>query len=280
MANSISKDEIFEKLKSDYIEARNNVGYHLLKLTLIVLEANKKLSKRSWSRWLKDPKINIKHTQAKKLIAIAMKCKNNGQLTDHLNKNGIEKTYLICQMKDDATRNNLAEQIIDADFTFKQTKEVIKKVEDEKLPAEQAIQVVKSQPKNAINKSEKTTVSIETYQKLKTDYDALLKEKENLEKQLEELKKIKPCQCGDKACSSLKETNNVVSLKTPSNRLEKPVKTDLENGIVNADRHSVTYQGYELPLPIAFKNIEDKPINSLIIAATNRAKNEFGIELS
>lgn len=186
MTNNDQKMEIYNQLKTEFLAARNNVGFHLLKLTLVVLEANKKLSNRSWSRWLKDPQINLKHTQAKKLITIAQNCRNNGQLTDLLNKEGVEKTYLICQIKDDAVRNDMAEQIIDVPFTVKQTKEVIKKVEKEKMSFEQAVEAIKNQPTKKPNKTNSKSIAIEVYEKLQSAYNKLLEEKQILEEKLKE----------------------------------------------------------------------------------------------
>lgn len=283
MANNVDKNDLFDKFKLEYIEARNNVGFHLLKLALIVLEANKKLNNRSWKRWLKDPKVNLKNTQAKKLIAVALKCRNNGQLTDLLNKEGIEKTYLVCQIKNDAIRNNVSEQIIDVDFTVKQTKEVIQKVEKENIPTQKAIEAVKNQTKKTVIRSERKTISIEIYEKLKNAYELVLAEKQELEKLVNKLKVQEPCQCSDNTCKTNEkdlEDSDIESIKTEIQPLEKPVKTDLEDGIVSSERHSITCKGYELPLPEHLKNITNITSTTLNYEAIKLAKDKFALDLS
>ena len=182
----LQQDE-FEQLIRNFVESRNNAGFHLLKMALIVLEAKSKLSKRLWKKWLKDTRVKLKITQAKKLVAIAKACQNRGQLTDFLNKEGIEKTYYITRLSDLQKQDELSEQIIDVEFTVKEVKMTVDKIEKENKTPAQAIEEVQNKIVASKPKEAKKTVSLAEYEKLKSENEQLkLKLVELQEKQTKE----------------------------------------------------------------------------------------------
>lgn len=185
-------NEIYEKLVSDLIESRTHAGFYILKMANVVLDAKNKLSKRLWNQWIRDTRIKLKSTQAKKLVTIAKTCQNRGQLTDLLNKSGIEKTYEVCKIQDLQKQEEFAAQVIDVPFTVKQVKLAVQKIQSENKEPNQAIEEVQNMPKPKSSNSEKKTVSKVEYDKLKNDYEILQKEKQELEIKLKELEKNKP----------------------------------------------------------------------------------------
>jgi hypothetical protein len=294
MSKPININNVYENLVESYLNARNRAGNALLEMANICLKAKEQLKRKEWLEWLKDPRIKLRRSQAMKFIAVAKTFNEGVQSTGFLNQKGIEEAYLLTRIKDDSIREMLAKEALDADFTVKQTRTAVKKIQKENKPLKEVISEVKNLPKASPKKAEKTTVSKEVYEKLKTDYELLLKQKEELEKQLEELKTVNACQCSDKSCSENQDqsihsdevTNN--NLPEPEEkteglkdkRLKEPVETELEDGIINEKRHSITYKGYELPLPDSYANITKKPKNILQVAAINRAKVEFNLALS
>jgi|GEM_PF-3497590 len=181
-------DSTYENLTESYINSRNRVGTSILEMAVVCLKAKEQLKKKKFFEWLDDSRIRLKRTQAKKMIAIARSVQG-GQLTDLLNKKGIEETYLIAQIEDTAIRNELAEQIIDTDFTVKDTKMAVSIIKtDNKSPIE-AIEKVKELKalSKQTSKIPKQVVSIEKYNSLKNEYEKLQIEKQELEKKLAKL---------------------------------------------------------------------------------------------
>lgn len=262
MSKRISNNEIYEKLVSSYIESRNNSGFHFLKMSLIVLEAKNKLSKRIWNKWLKDIRVKLKSTQAKKLVVIAQHCQNDSQLTDLLNKEGIEKTYVVCRIEDKTKREELAETIIDAQYTVKQVQLVAQKMENENKPAIQAIEEIKNQPK-AVNPIKKT-VPVEQFNKLKTDYELLLKEKQRLENLIK----------NQSAKTVLPNQENI-----EGQLLKEPEKSDLEEYTINEAERSIILKGYKLPIP-DHVDLKKQDINFVEISTINYCNNKFKLDLS
>lgn len=249
--------EMYEKLVSSYIESRNNTGYHLLRLAVVVLEAKTKLNKRTWNKWLKDTRVKLKSTQAKKLVAIAQTCQNNGQLTDLLNREGIEKTYVISRIPDEQKRQEFAECIIDVPFTVKQTQLAIQKMEQENKPAVLAIEEIKNLPKIPAQKTEKQSIPVEKFNKLKTDYDNLLKEKHELERKIQEL-------------SGSKQVNQEVI------ELTEPVDSDEPDFTVDEVTHSVVFKGKKIPISRS-KKIKNQTETYLEILVRQEAEQKFGL---
>ncbi len=174
----------FEKLVKEYIECRNNAGFHLLKLALVVLEANTKLNRRLWKSWIKDTRVKLKFTQAKKLIAVAKACQNRGQLTDLLNREGVEKTYCLTRISSPEKQEMLAEQIIDAEFTVPKVKMAVDKVEKENKTPSQAVEEVRRQANQPKPKTEKKPFSVEDFNRLKAENETLKKANAELERKL------------------------------------------------------------------------------------------------
>lgn len=217
----LQQDE-FEQLIRDFVESRNNTGFHLLKTALVVLEASKKLSKRLWKKWLKDTRVKLKITQAKKLVAIAKACQNRGQLTDLLNKEGIEKTYCITRLSDIQKQDELAEKVIDIEFTVKEVKMAVAKVEKENKSPAQAVEEVQNKIISQKPKEPKKTVPLEEYQKLQ-------KENEQLRVQLAEFQKKQPEKPAQKVAKIEKKRQEEPSSKLPLFAGQKETNLDFLN---------------------------------------------------
>lgn len=272
MSKSQILDPTFENLVESYLNARNRAGTSILEMASVCLKAKEQLKKKKWFEWLEDSRINLKRTQAKKLIAVAKICKQGGQSTDLLNKKGIEETYLLTKIQDDSTREDLAGQIIDADFTVKQTKQVVSIIQNEnKTPVEavEKIKEIKNIPKPPASKPEKKTVSIEAFNNLQTDYEKLLKEKQELENKLQELLKFQKQKI--KTMPEPQVTNEEV--------LKEPLKSDLPEYTLNKQRRSVVIKGWELPIPYGVK-VDEGSIEIIKISALNNAKNHHNLDLS
>lgn len=174
--------------------------------------------------------------------------------------------YLITKIEDEKIREELAGQIIEAEFTVKQTKQVISKVKNEsKTPAE-AIEEIKNIPKLPAVKTERKTVPIQEFNNLKSEYEKLLNEKQELENRLKnnppEIQKPKL------------QKENI----SQSGILKEPIKTDLPEDTLNKERHSVVTQGWELPIPAAVPFEEDNP-EKMKFVAINSARNLHKLDL-
>lgn len=257
-------DPTFENLVDSYISARNRAGESILEMAIVCLKAKDQLKKKKWFQWLEDSRIKLKRTQAKKLIAIAKVYSQGGQLTDPLAKKGIEEAYLLTRIQDDSTRQELSEQIIEADFTIKQVKQVVSKVQDENKNPTEAIEEVKNLPKALPVRQERKTISVEEYDKLKTEYEKLLKEKQELEAKLQQQMPAK----------SKPEVQ-----KDTSQELKEPVKSYKPEHTLDKVKRSIVIKGWELPLPPAMV-VDEEFIDRLEIAAVNMAKNYHNLDLT
>lgn len=257
-------DPTFENLVDSYISARNRAGESILEMATVCLKAKDQLRKKKWFQWLEDSRIKLKRTQAKKLIAIAKVYSQGGQLTDPLAKKGIEEAYLLTRIQDNSTRQELSEQIIEADFTIKQVRQIVSKVQDENKNPTEAIDEVKNLPKALPVRQERKTISVEEYDKLKTEYEKLLKEKQELEAKLQQQMPAK--------------SKPEVQTDT-SQELKKPVQSDKPDYTLDKVKRSIVIKGWELPVPPAF-NIDEKFIDRIEIAAVNNALNYHDLDLT
>jgi hypothetical protein len=182
---------IYEKLAGDYIQSKNQTGFYLLKMAETVEEAKNKLSKRAWVTWRKDSRVKLKSTQAKKFITIARACKKNGQLTDLFNKEGIEKTYIAAQIEDAVKQNEFVQEAFQLPLNVKQLKFVAEKIQIENKSPADAIKEVRSIPSKLPKKVSEAVVSMEEFDRLKLDYETLVKKLSDLENQLDIYKKNK-----------------------------------------------------------------------------------------
>lgn len=172
----------FEKLIIEFIEHRNNAGFHLLKMAQTIAEAKHRLSRKMFKRFLKDPRINIKRLQANKMIAVYELSKSDSRLTYFINKEGIEKSYLITTIKDENLREKFTEVIIDIPFTVKQMNQAIQKiVKENKIPVK-AIEEVQNKIGLSQSKPQKKSVSIEEFEKLKSENEFLRQKLTEFEK--------------------------------------------------------------------------------------------------
>lgn len=162
----------YEALVELYIQAKTQAQVSLINYASVLEEALAKLGKRQWINWLADARINIQKSQAYKFVALSIHCKNSVQLTGLLKNTNIEKAYLITKIKKPERQAEVAEKIIEADFTVKQTKKAVELI-NENLPTEEALK----QAKEEINTQKKITpekVPKELYDKLKQEYENLL----------------------------------------------------------------------------------------------------------
>ena len=116
------------------------------------------------------------------LVSCSESCKKSVQLTGLLKNNQVEKAYLLTKIKNpEYQRRKLAEKIIDAEYTVKQTKQIVSKVKDENESPSEAIELIKNQPVLPVIKIERKTVPVEEFNRLQADYERILKEKQELE---------------------------------------------------------------------------------------------------
>jgi len=189
MNNEIKQDRTFENLANSYNSAKNNAKDFVLEMANICLKAKEQLHKKKWTEWLKDKRIQLKKSQAKKFVAIAKVFTKGGQSTDLLNAKGIEKAYLLTKIDDDVLRNEFASGIIEANFSVKQTRRAVAIMQNNNKSPTQAIEEVKNLPKTSAIKQTAKTVPLEVYDKLKNDYETLMAEKKDLEEKLKKSSK-------------------------------------------------------------------------------------------
>lgn len=170
----------------------------------------------------------------------------------------------MTRIKEDSLRDELAGGIIEADFTVKQTKQVVAIVQDENKTPLEAIEEVKNLPKALPIKQERKTISVEEYNKLKTEYEKLLKEKQELESKLEKHMPV--------------ENKSEVE-KDTSQELKAPVKSDKPDYTLDKVKRSIVIKGWELPVPPAMV-IDEEFIDRLEIAAVNNAYNYHKLDLT
>ncbi len=184
MNKEIKQDRVFENLADSYNSAKNKAKDFVLEMANICLKAKEQLHTKKWTEWLDDGRIQLKKSQAKKFVAIAKVFTKGGQSNDLLNAKGIEKAYLLTKIDDDVSRNEFASGIIEANFSVKQTRQAVAIMQNNNKSPTQAIEEVKNLPKTATIKQTAKTVSLEVYDKLKTDYETLMAEKKELEEKL------------------------------------------------------------------------------------------------
>lgn len=264
MNKALLLDTTFENLVDSYVNARSRAGESILEMASVCLKAKEQLKKKMWLEWLEDRRIKLKRTQAKKLIAVAKVFSKGGQSTDLLNKKGVEEAYLLTRIKEDSLRDELAGGIIEADFTVKQTKQVVAIVQDENKTPTEAIEEVKNLPKALPIPKERKTISVEEYNKLKTEYEKLLKEKQELESKLKQHMPV--------------ESKSEVG-KDTSQELKEPVKSDNPDYTLDKVKRSIVIKGWELPIPPAMV-VDEEFIDRLEIAAVNMAKNYHKLDLT
>lgn len=116
----------FDELANEYTKTKIQSGSYQLRNLEIIEQAQSKLNKKQWKEWLRDARINLKQTQAKKLIAVFRFCKDNGQSTDLFHKEGIEKTYIISQIPNEQRQNEYLNYVLENQINTKKLKDAIK----------------------------------------------------------------------------------------------------------------------------------------------------------
>ena len=272
MSKSILSKNEYENFILDYINFRNQAGSYFLKMAEVIAQAKNKLKAKTFKKFLKDPRINLKRLQANKLITIYEVVKSDSRLTHIFNKEGVEKSYLITTIKDDEARNQFIEIIKNDDLTVKQTKQAISFIQnDSKTPIE-AIEIVKelkTLPKASSVDAKQKVIPYDKYNNLKLEYDKVLAEKQALEKKLLELSKDnhKP------------DNSKQVVQQLHCEILLKPVKSELQELTLNKPSRSIVVKGYELPIPSGV-NLDKLDIDFIKMSALNNAKNNHNLDLS
>ncbi len=258
-------DEQYETLVITFLQAKKEASQSFIELGNVISQALSTLGERKWKIWLKDSRVGLKLTQAYKFIAVTKFLKNNIQLTEGLKHTGIEKAYLITKLEDDTAKEELAEKIIDADFTVKQTKQIVSKIKKENKTPAQAIEEIKNLPKVSKTNPEKIPISTK-YKQLQSDYDALLKEKKELEE------KIK----------LLSNNNKTIDAKNTSFEgteiLKEPIDSDEPDFTIDEKLHAITYKGKKIPVSSTIK-LDPNNKSYLEIIVKQEAKNKFNLDL-
>ncbi len=86
-----------------------------IELGSVLSTAERELDSKSFKKLLKDPKVGYKTTQAKKYIKFHEGI--HGQTPDLIRKVGVEKYYIISNVKDEETRNDLLSFVNDYDVS-------------------------------------------------------------------------------------------------------------------------------------------------------------------
>lgn len=239
----ISQD--YEAFIELYIDAKTQTQVSLINYANVLEEALTKLGKKQWINWLSDTRVNLQKSQAYKFVALSLHCKNSVQLTGLLKNTKIEKAYLITKIKKPERQAEVAEKVIEADFTVKQAKKVVELV-NEDLPTEEALK----QAKEEINNQRKITpekVPKELYDKLKEDYENLLAQYKQLQ-------------------------GNIVQSDKPEMTIEK-------DGTLDKINRKIAFKGYWIPVS-SHINIEAKGIElDIKYDAISNAKKFYNLDL-
>lgn len=235
----------YETFIESYVQAKTQAQVSLINYANVLEEALVSLGKKQWINWLSDARVNLQKSQAYKFVALSLHCKNSVQLTGLLKNTNIEKAYLITKIKKPERQAEVAEKVIEADFTVKQTKKAVELI-NENLPTDEALK----QAKEEINTQRKITpekVPKELYDKLKQDYENLLAKYQQMQ-------------------------GNII-------QSDKPELTNLMDGTLDKVDRKVAYKGYWIPLS-NHMNIEAEGIGiDIKYDAISNAKKLYNLEL-
>ncbi len=176
--------ELINSLTTRFIELETNENTYSLQKANLISEAKEKLPKKAWSKWLKDSRVRLKPTQAKKLITISRMCKAGGQSTGLFKKEGIEKTYLIALVEDEELRKSLIEYVLKNTLSIRELKRAIQFIQEENLSLEEAF--FKATEKVPKENKQKNTVPREQYQQVVNELNQIKERLKQLEERPEE----------------------------------------------------------------------------------------------
>lgn len=235
----------YENLVDDYSKAKKNAYNSLLDLAKTISKALQQLGERKWKNWLKDSRVNLNLTQAYKFVAVAKFHQNNLQLTEGIKNINIEKAYLLTRIKEPEKQAEAAEEIIEADYTVKQTKRAVELINSQ-MPLDDALKKAK-QEHFSQRKITPEKVPKELYDKLKQDYDNLLAKYNQLKS-----KPIEP---------------------------EKPKTTNEPDGTIDKENKLYAYKGYWLPLSDWMNADTENQDETFRYDAINNAKKLYNLNL-
>ncbi|MFN5540025.1 MAG: hypothetical protein ACK481_08225 [Candidatus Melainabacteria bacterium] len=176
--------ELINSLTTRYIDLETKENTYSLEKANLISEAKEKLPKKAWSKWLKDSRVRLKPSQAKKFIAISRMCKAGGQSTGLFKKEGIEKTYLIALVEDEELRKSLIEYVLKNTLSIRELKRAIQFIQEGKLPLEEAF--FKATEKAPKENKQKNTVPLEQYQQVVNELNQIKERLKQLEERPEE----------------------------------------------------------------------------------------------
>lgn len=235
----------YEGFIKSYTLAKQNAQKSFIEYANVLEEALTKLGKKQWVNWLSDTRINLQKSQAYKFVALSLHCRNSVQLTGLLKNTNIEKAYLITKIKEPEKQAEAAEEIIEADYTVKQTKRAVELINNQ-VPLDDALKQAK-QEHFSQRKITPEKVPKELYEKLKQDYDNLLAKYNQLKS-----KPIEP---------------------------EKPKTTNEPDGTIDKENKLYAYKGYWLPLSDWMNANTENPDETFRYDAIRNAQKLYNLNL-
>jgi hypothetical protein len=179
MSKKEIETQLIDNFTTRFIDLETKENTYSLEKADLISEAKDKLSQKAWSKWLKDSRVRLKPSQAKKFISISRMCKAGGQSTGLFKKEGIEKTYLVALIQDEDLRQSLIEYALNNTLSTKELKRAIQFIQEDNLSLEKAFSKATEKVPKEIK--QKNTVPFEQYQQVVNE---LIEIKERL-KQLE-----------------------------------------------------------------------------------------------
>lgn len=168
-----SEDEKCQHLKDMYGKCIERNRANIFNISRILKEAKCILSKERFWDFCNSPKINLKQTQANKLIAIAnlkvYKIYIGTKITD--TNIGIERLYLISKFDNKDIQIELIKLLVKNNYSVKEFRYIINKILNEQFCINDAIQALSEYKINASKKTKKIP-----YAQLLEKYEQAIKE--------------------------------------------------------------------------------------------------------
>ena len=168
-----SEDEKCQHLKDMYGKCIERNRANIFNISQILKEAKCILSKERFWDFCNSPKINLKQTQANKLIAIANlkvhKIYIGTKITD--TNIGIERLYLISKFDNKDIQIELIKLLVKNNYSVKEFRYIINKILNEQFCINDAIQALSEHKANASKKTKKIP-----YAQLLEKYEQAIKE--------------------------------------------------------------------------------------------------------
>lgn len=168
-----SEDEKCQHLEDMFARRMEKARANIFAICQILKEAKCVLSKERFWDFCNSPKINLKQTQANKLIAIANlkvhKIYIGTKITD--TNIGIERLYLISKFDNKDIQIELIKLLVKNNYSVKEFRYIINKILNEQFCINDAIQALSEHKANASKKTKKIP-----YAQLLEKYEQAIKE--------------------------------------------------------------------------------------------------------